>query len=264
MDAEGASGAGRLRAEHLAKAYKGRRVVDDVTLDVEPGEIVGLLGPNGAGKTTTFNMIVGLTRADAGTVTLGDIELTRLAMFQRARIGLGYLPQEASVFRRMTVRDNLMAIAETLPVCATDQRARVTKLLADMGLAHLAEQRAYALSGGERRRVEISRALVLQPRYLLLDEPFSGVDPKSVSSLQEIIRALCERGLGILITDHSVRETLDVVDRAYLIHDGAVVVSGSSRELVEHPVAKQVYLGDRFRYDAGAHLAAGGAETRAD
>ena len=250
MSPKHARGSGRLGAEALVKAYNGRRVVDQVSIHVASGEVVGLLGPNGAGKTTTFNMVVGLTRPDEGRVYLDDDELTTLPMYRRARRGLGYLPQEASVFRKMTVWDNLMAIAETLPMPAADQRARAEGLMEDMGIAHLAQQRAYSLSGGERRRVEISRALVLQPRFLLLDEPFSGVDPKSVFGLQQILLTLKSRRLGILITDHSVREMLDVVDRAYLIHQGKVVVSGSSQELVDHPVARQVYLGEQFRYDA--------------
>lgn len=237
-----------LYAEHLVKAFKSRRVVDDLSIAVAAGEIVGLLGPNGAGKTTTFNMMVGLTRPDAGGVFLDGDPLTTLPMYQRARRGLGYLPQEASVFRRMTVWENLQAVAETLPLPRAEQDARIGRLLRYMGLERLADQRAFALSGGERRRVEISRALVLRPRFLLLDEPFSGVDPKAVSGLQEILNSLRGRGLGILITDHSVRETLDVVDRAYLIHEGRVVVAGTSRELVDNPVAKQVYLGERFRY----------------
>ncbi len=255
MASDGAALTGTLSAEHLVKAYKGRRVVNDVDIAVAAGEIVGLLGPNGAGKTTTFNMVVGLTRPDAGRVLLDNEELTRLPMYQRARCGVGYLPQEASIFRRMTVRENLQAVAEMLPIPVAEQRDRVTRMLESMGIDGLADQRAYALSGGERRRVEIGRALVLEPRFLLLDEPFSGVDPKAVFGLQTLVKDLRTRGLGILITDHSVRETLDVVDRAYLIHEGRVVVSGSSRELVDHPVAKQVYLGEEFRYVPDADVA---------
>ena len=242
----------RLQAEHLVKAFKGRCVVNDVSIAVEGGEIVGLLGPNGAGKTTTFNMVVGLTRPDAGQVMLNDQDLTTLPMYQRARRGVGYLPQEASVFRRMTVWENLAAVAEMLPQTPAEQRKRVDRLLNKMGIAHLADQRAYALSGGERRRVEISRALVLQPHFLLLDEPFSGVDPKSVYGLQQLIQELRGGGLGILITDHSVREMLDVVDRAYLIHEGKMIVAGSSQDLVDHPLAKKVYLGEHFRYEPAA------------
>ncbi|TVR52556.1 MAG: LPS export ABC transporter ATP-binding protein [Puniceicoccaceae bacterium] len=238
--------AGALAARDLVKVFGKRRVVDGVSLDVQAGEVVGLLGPNGAGKTTTFYMIVGLVPATDGRVLLDGEEITRLRMHRRARLGVGYLPQEASVFRKLTVEQNLLAIAETLNLDRTARRELVARHLEELGLTHLAKQMAYTLSGGERRRVEISRALVTSPRFLLLDEPFSGVDPISVAEVQKIVLSLKERGIGILITDHNVRETLRIVDRAYLIHQGKVLVSGDSRRLIEDPESRRIYLGENF------------------
>ncbi|MGZ6070304.1 MAG: LPS export ABC transporter ATP-binding protein [Myxococcaceae bacterium] len=238
----------RLLAEGLVKAYRRRRVVDGVRLDVAPGESVGLLGPNGAGKTTTFNMVVGLVPAEAGRVWLGDAELTGMPIHSRARAGLGYLPQEPSVFRRLTVRQNFLAVLElnrTLDRGAREARAQA--LLEEFGLTTVAESLGEQLSGGERRRVEIARSLIPAPRFMLFDEPFAGVDPINVGDLQRQIVRLKERGLGVLITDHNVQDTLRIVDRAYLIAQGQVIEEGTPRELAESVRARSVYLGERFR-----------------
>ncbi|MGH8019921.1 MAG: LPS export ABC transporter ATP-binding protein [Opitutaceae bacterium] len=235
-----------IQTRELAKTYSKRPVVKGVNLRVSAGEVVGLLGPNGAGKTTTFYMIVGLVPATAGEVLINDRPITRLRMHQRARMGLGYLPQEASIFRKLTVAENIHAIAETLPLERRERNTLVTRQLEELGLTHLAQQKAYTLSGGERRRLEIARALVTSPAFLLMDEPFSGVDPISVAEVQRIVLSLKARGIGILITDHNVRETLRIVDRAYLIHDGLVLSEGTSDFLISDPQSRKFYLGENF------------------
>jgi lipopolysaccharide export system ATP-binding protein len=236
-----------LRAEHLIKRYGKRRVVDDVSLEVHPGEVVGLLGPNGAGKTTTFYMIVGLIRHSRGKIFLDGDDITHKPMYKRARRGIGYLSQEPSVFRKLTVEDNIMAILETLPIGRAERKERLELLLDELGLKRVRKNKAFALSGGERRRLEITRALVSQPRYMLLDEPFAGVDPIAVDDLQAIVAALRDRGLGILITDHNVRETLAITDRAYLLYDGRILQSGDAQALINDPEARRLYLGEDFR-----------------
>ena len=236
-----------LRAEHLVKRYGRRRVVDDVSLEVHPGEVVGLLGPNGAGKTTTFYMIVGLIKHSRGTIYLDAEEITHKAMYKRARMGIGYLSQEPSVFRKLTVEDNIRAILETCPLSRMERKERLELLLDELGLRRVRKNKAYSLSGGERRRLEITRALVTQPRYMLLDEPFAGVDPIAVDDLQSIVASLRDRGLGILITDHNVRETLQITDRAYLLYDGRILKSGDAEELIADPEARRLYLGEDFR-----------------
>jgi lipopolysaccharide export system ATP-binding protein len=237
-----------LTTTGLVKYFRQRKVVDEVSIEVRSGEIVGLLGPNGAGKTTTFNMVIGLISPDGGDVLLNGERITQLPMYKRARRGIAYLPQDSSVFRKLSVEDNLLAIIEHSGCPPRKRRDWARKLMEEFGIAHLAEQPAYTLSGGERRRLEICRSLINSPYFIMLDEPFSGVDPISVFSLQELIRKLKDRGLGILLTDHSVRETLEVVDRAYLIYEGRVEVSGSSHELVTNPRARQVYLGEQFSF----------------
>ncbi len=241
-----ASGESLLKTDALAKAYKGRRVVDGVSIHVNPGEIVGLLGPNGAGKTTSFNMVVGVVRPDEGEVYFEEKPVSNLAMHERARLGMGYLTQEPSVFRKLTVAQNIQAILETCKVSAKERKTRLLALLDELDLARLSENKAYTLSGGEKRRLEITRALVTQPKLLLLDEPFSGIDPIAVYEVQKIVRRLKDRGLGILITDHNVRETLKLVDRAYLIHQGKVLCHGPAEFLVEDPQARDIYLGPEF------------------
>jgi lipopolysaccharide export system ATP-binding protein len=236
-----------LRGEGLCKSYGKRSVLRDVTVEVAGGEVVGLLGPNGAGKTTTFSIIVGIIRPDQGKVTFDGEELTNLPMYQRARKGVTYLPQEPSVFRKLTVEENLLAILETLPLTAPERQERKAQLLTDLGISHLATHRADSLSGGERRRVEISRALVMSPAFMLLDEPFAGIDPLSVVDIQDIILQLRARGIGVLVTDHNVRETLSICDRAYILSDGSVFEEGTPRELTSSARARQVYLGERFR-----------------
>jgi lipopolysaccharide export system ATP-binding protein len=236
----------KIETRGLIKEYGKRRVVNKVDVHVNAGEIVGLLGPNGAGKTTTFYMVVGLVPATEGKVFLNDDDLTDLPMYRRARFGIGYLPQEASVFRKMTVEQNIRAIAETMPYDKAKREACIEQHLEELGLTHLAEQKAYTLSGGERRRLEISRALVTNPKFLLMDEPFSGVDPISVNEVQKIIVQLKERGIGILITDHNVRETLAIVDRAYLLHEGSILAEGSSEFLINDPKSRELYLGENF------------------
>lgn len=236
-----------LRTENLVKRYRKRSVVNGVSLTVERGEIVGLLGPNGAGKTTTFNQIVGFIRPDSGDVFMDEITITHLPMYKRCRLGIGYLPQESSVFRKMTVSDNLMSILETMKLGKKERKKRLYKLLSDLGLEKVADQKAFTLSGGERRRVEIARSLVTEPAFLLLDEPFAGIDPIAVDDIQSIVRDLRTRGLGILITDHNVRETLEITDRAYIMYDGKILISGSAGELAEDPEARKIYLGERFK-----------------
>lgn len=235
-----------IRTEDLAKAYHGRRVVNGVNVNVRAGEIVGLLGPNGAGKTTSFYMIVGLVKPTDGHVYFQGKNVTEEPMYRRARMGMGYLSQEPSIFRRLTVEENVMAILETLPISPRERRQRMHSLLEDLKISYLAKQKAYTLSGGERRRLEITRALVTNPSLILLDEPFSGVDPLAVYDVQQIIIELKERGLGILITDHNVRETLAVVDRAYLIAEGKVLREGTSDFLINDEMSRQLYLGPRF------------------
>lgn len=236
-----------LAAVDLVKSFRGRKVVDSVSLSVCPGEIVGLLGPNGAGKTTTFHILVGLTRPDAGRVSLDGTDLTDFPMYLRARHGLGYLPQEPSIFRKLTVEENILAVLETLPLNHHERRERLEELLESMGLTSLRAHMAYTLSGGERRRVEIARALVLSPRFLLLDEPFSGIDPITVLDIQKIVQDLQKRGIGVLVTDHNVRETLRVTSRAYIIHNGRIFRSGTPEELSTDPEVRRIYLGESFR-----------------
>ncbi len=236
-----------LRGEGLCKSYGKRPVLRNVTVEVVGGEVVGLLGPNGAGKTTTFSIIVGIIRPDQGKVTFNDEALTNLPMYQRARKGVTYLPQEPSVFRKLTAEKNLLAILETLPLTATERQERKVQLLSDLGISHLATHRADSLSGGERRRVEICPALVRSPAFMLLDEPFAGIDPLSVIDIQDIILQLRERGIGVLVTDHNVRETLSICDRAYILSEGSVFEEGTPGELTTSVRARQVYLGERFR-----------------
>jgi lipopolysaccharide export system ATP-binding protein len=235
-----------LTVEKLAKAYKGRRVVNGVSFHVAPGEIVGLLGPNGAGKTTSFNMVVGLVKPDEGTVTFGERTINGLPMHRRARLGIGYLTQEPSVFRKLTVEQNLLAILETCEGNAEERAVRLKYLLDELDLSSLAKSYAYQLSGGEKRRLEITRALVTSPTLLLLDEPFAGIDPIAVYEVQKIVRRLKDRGLGMLITDHNVRETLKLIDRGYIIHKGEVLVEGSAEFLANDPRAREIYLGPEF------------------
>ena len=236
----------KLQAVELSKSYRGRKVVDDVELEIGQGEVVGLLGPNGAGKTTTFYIIVGLARPDSGRVLLNDEEITDLPMYLRARSGISYLPQEPSVFRQLTSEENLLAVLETLPLTPEQQRDRLEELLVQMGLETVRTSRAFTLSGGERRRLEIARSLTLQPSFILLDEPFSGIDPLTVKDLQEIIRDLAKSGIGVLITDHNVRETLSVTDRAYIIIEGRIFRTGSPEELGSDPEVRRLYLGESF------------------
>jgi lipopolysaccharide export system ATP-binding protein len=237
----------KLQAVELCKSYRGRKVVDDVELEIGQGEVVGLLGPNGAGKTTTFYIIVGLTRPDSGRVLLNGEEITDLPMYLRARSGISYLPQEPSVFRQLTSEQNLLAVLETLPLSPEQQRDRLEELLVQMGLETVRTSKAYMLSGGERRRLEIARSLTLEPSFILLDEPFSGIDPLTVKDLQEIIRGLAQTGIGVLITDHNVRETLTVTDRAYILKSGKIFRKGRPEDLSNDPEVRRVYLGDHFR-----------------
>jgi lipopolysaccharide export system ATP-binding protein len=237
----------KLATRDLAKRYGERKVVDGVSLELARGEIVGLLGPNGAGKTTTFHMITGFIRPEHGTITLDDHDITRMPVYKRARLGLGYLSQEPSIFRKLSVEDNVRAILEMLGVPKAEQAERVEELLAKFNVGHLKKQRGGTLSGGERRRVELARALASRPAYLLLDEPFTGIDPIVRAEIQDIVRKLRDEGLGILITDHNVRETLEITDRAYIMYDARVLLSGTSDDLVKDEKARQVYLGERFR-----------------
>jgi lipopolysaccharide export system ATP-binding protein len=237
-----------LIAEAVAKSFNGRRVVDKVNVEVRGGEVVGLLGPNGAGKTTTFHMMVGLVQPDEGKVLLNDQDLTDAPIYQRARAGISYLPQESSVFRRLTVQENLFAILQTLDLSAEEQQERCRGLMEMLGISHLADHKAFTLSGGERRRVEIARALVLSPYFVLLDEPFTGVDPIAVAEIQKIIRGLIASGIGILITDHNVRETLGICDRAYILNEGAILEEGTPEKIAASPKARKFYLGEGFRF----------------
>jgi lipopolysaccharide export system ATP-binding protein len=237
----------KLQAVELNKSYQGRKVVDDVELEIGQGEVVGLLGPNGAGKTTTFYILVGLARPDSGRVLLNGEEITDLPMYLRARSGISYLPQEPSVFRQLTSEENLLAVLETLPLTPEQQRDRLEELLAQMGLETVRTSKAYMLSGGERRRLEIARSLTLEPSFILLDEPFSGIDPLTVKDLQEIIRGLAKSGIGVLITDHNVRETLTVTDRAYILKSGKIFRKGRPEDLSNDSEVRRVYLGDHFR-----------------
>jgi lipopolysaccharide export system ATP-binding protein len=236
-----------LKATGLAKSYKSRQVVRDLSLELDSGEVVGLLGPNGAGKTTAFYMIVGLVPPDAGRIVLGDVDLTLLPIDRRAQLGLGYLPQEASVFRKLSVEDNIMAILETRAMERAAREQRLGQLLEELRIGHVRETLGLSLSGGERRRVEIARALAAEPRFMLLDEPFAGVDPLSVLDIQRIIRELTQRGIGVLITDHNVRETLGVCARAYIVNQGTVIASGTAEEVLANPQVREVYLGESFR-----------------
>jgi len=236
-----------LRTENLSKSFAHRKVVDRVSIQVKTGEVVGLLGPNGAGKTTNFYMVVGLYRPDEGSVLLGDEEITGLPMYRRARKGISYLAQEPSVFRKLTVEENIQAILETMHLSKTEQKERLDELLDDLKITHLRKNKAFSLSGGERRRVEISRALVTRPSFILLDEPFAGIDPIAVGEIQNIIEELRERNIGVLITDHNVRETLNICDRAYIIHKGQILESGDPETIANSQRAREIYLGDKFR-----------------
>jgi lipopolysaccharide export system ATP-binding protein len=238
-----------LRTKDLVKSYSGRTVVKGVSIEVASGEVIGLLGANGAGKTTTFSMVVGLTAPDSGRVMLDGTDVTDDPMYIRARKGIGYLPQEASVFRGLSVEQNIMAILETLDLNGSERRARLRELLAELSLTPLAKSPAYTLSGGERRRVEITRALVISPKFMLLDEPFAGIDPIAVTDIQKIIAHLRDRGIGVLITDHNVRETLKITDRAYIVHDGVIFKSGTPQSLADDEDVKRIYLGADFRLD---------------
>ncbi len=236
-----------LKVENLVKAYRGRKVVNDISLRVQSGEVVGLLGPNGAGKTTTFYMTVGIVKPDGGQVFLDQNNITQMPMYQRARKGVGYLPQEASIFRKLTVRENVMAIVETLPISKEKQNERASVLLEELGIEHLSNQKASVLSGGERRRLEITRCLVTDPSFILLDEPFAGIDPLAVIDIKKIIGHLKKRKIGILISDHNVRETLEVCDKAYILNNGLVIESGSPDHIAASEVARRIYLGDEFK-----------------
>ncbi|OGB88908.1 LPS export ABC transporter ATP-binding protein [candidate division WOR-1 bacterium RIFCSPHIGHO2_01_FULL_53_15] len=236
-----------IKTDRLVKRYGKKIAVNHVSIEVKQGEVVGLLGPNGAGKTTTFYMVTGLVKPNEGDVYLGDHEITRLPMHKRSHLGIGYLPQEASIFRKLTVEENILILWELMPeIPKKEYESRLVGLLAELGVTHLRKQKAYSLSGGEQRRVEIARALSTSPAFLLLDEPFTGIDPKTVGDLQGIIRHLKEKGIGVLITDHNVRETLAITDRAYIIHKGEILVAGNSKEIAESAEAKKFYLGDEF------------------
>lgn len=238
-----------LRGEKLVKFYGRRKVVDDVSLKVSTGEIVGLLGPNGAGKTTTFYMMTGMVKPNGGDIFLGDHRVTGMPMYRRARLGIGYLAQEPSIFRKLTVEDNLMAILELLPIRRHDRKERMEQLLEEFNLAHVRKNKGFQLSGGERRRVEIARALVTRPKFILLDEPFAGIDPIAVNDIQQIVRGLKERGIGVLITDHNVHETLAITDHSYLLYSGRMIKEGTAEFLANDPEARRIYLGDTFRLD---------------
>ncbi len=236
-----------LRTEGLKKTYHGKQVVSGVSLEVRSGEIVGLLGPNGAGKTTTFYMIVGIIKPDAGAVFIDDHDISQLPIHRRARLGIQYLPQEPSVFRKLTVAENILAILQTLNLDTATRQVKLSDLLKELKISHLADHKAYSLSGGERRRVEITRALVTSPRFILLDEPFAGIDPLAVNDIQAIIQNLKEKGLGILISDHNVRETLGVCDRAYILNEGLILEEGTPERIVNSDLAKKIYLGESFQ-----------------
>jgi lipopolysaccharide export system ATP-binding protein len=236
-----------LETNNIVKSYDGRRVVDKVNINIKRGEIVGLLGPNGAGKTTIFYMIVGVVSPDNGKIIFNQKNVTRFPIHSRCRLGMGYLSQEPSIFKKLTVEENIMAILETLRIGRRERKRRLKSLLEELNIAHLAKNKAYTLSGGERRRLEITRALVTNPSFILLDEPFSGIDPIVVAEAQEIIKELRDKGLGILLTDHNVRETLSITDRAYLIAEGKILIAGNAEDLINDPKARQIYLGEKFR-----------------
>ncbi|MCU0643221.1 MAG: LPS export ABC transporter ATP-binding protein [bacterium] len=238
-----------LKAEKLIKIYSKRTVVNDVSLHVEQGEIVGLLGPNGAGKTTSFYMITGMIRPNKGNIFLDNHDITNYPMYKRARMGIGYLSQESSIFRKLSVEENILAILETMPLSRQDRKDRLKELLDELNISHLAKNRAYTLSGGERRRVEITRALATRPKFILLDEPFAGIDPIAVEDIQNIVHGLVKKGIGVLITDHNVHETLSITDRAYLLYEGVVLKSGSSEFLANDPETRRLYLGEKFRLE---------------
>ncbi len=235
-----------LWTENLVKIYRGRKVVNNVSIEIAPGEVVGLLGPNGAGKTTSFYMIVGLIKPDSGKVFLEGYEITNFPMYKRARLGIGYLAQEPSIFQKLTVRENILAILEFMDLTKKQMQNRLEELLEDLNLTHVADSFGYSLSGGERRRVEVARALATRPKYILLDEPFAGVDPIAVGEIQQIVFELKKRGLGILITDHNVRDTLKITDRTYIMSEGKILISGTANEIAQSPLAKKVYLGEDF------------------
>ncbi len=235
-----------IEAKNLVKKFKDHTAVNRVSLRVEKGEIVGLLGPNGAGKTTSFYMIVGLDKPTSGEVYMSDVNITNMPIYERATLGIGYLPQESSIFRKLTVEENIMAILETTKLSKTEQKVKYEELLEEFHIGHVRNRRGAALSGGERRRVEIARCLALEPQFILLDEPFAGVDPLAVADIQEIIQYLRQRGMGILITDHNVRETLQIVDRAYILNQGEILLEGDSKTIAESPIAKKFYLGEKF------------------
>ena len=237
----------KISTENLVKRYRNRNVVDGISLEVEQGEVVGLLGPNGAGKTTTFYMVVGLVKPNSGCVRMDNQDITRLPMYKRARAGISYLPQEASVFRNLTVEENIHLVLQMMPMTNEQRKSRAEELLEDLGIKHKRHDLGRTLSGGERRRVEIARALATNPRFVLLDEPFAGVDPIAVIEIQRIVRFLKERGIGVLITDHNVRETLGICDRAYIINQGAVLASGHPEDIINNESVRRVYLGDHFR-----------------
>ena len=237
----------KIRAEKLVKEYDKRRVVDEVSIEVEQGTIVGLLGPNGAGKTTTFYMIVGLERPDSGKVFIDDKDITRMPMFKRAIAGIGYLPQEASIFRKLTVEENLLAILEAVEPSQEKRLAKMNDLITEFHIAHIRKSNGSALSGGERRRVEIARALATNPAFILLDEPFAGIDPIAVADIQVMVAHLSQRGIGVLITDHNVRETLSIVDKAYILNNGKILVEGTSDMVANDPIARKFYLGEKFK-----------------
>ncbi len=236
-----------MRTEKLVKSYHGKRVVNEISIAVNQGEVVGLLGPNGAGKTTTFSMIVGVIQPEEGDVYLNDQRITLFPMFKRARLGISYLPQEASIFRKLTVEENILAILEMLPLARKERNEKLKKLLKELKIEKLAKQRAYTLSGGELRRSEVARALVIDPAFILLDEPFTGIDPIVRQDIQNVVHQLKKRGIGVLITDHNVRETLEITDRAYIMYEGKILFDGSPEELTENEEARRVYLGEKFR-----------------
>ncbi|MFN0158377.1 MAG: LPS export ABC transporter ATP-binding protein [Bacteroidota bacterium] len=238
-----------LRSDNLVKRYKKRTVVKGATVDVKQGEVVGLLGPNGAGKTTTFYMIVGMITPNDGHVYLDDAEITRVAMYKRARMGIGYLPQEASIFRKMTVEENILAVLQVMKMSNAERKVKCEQLLNDFSITHIAKSKGYMLSGGERRRTEIARALATDPQFILLDEPFAGIDPIAVEEIMKIVIGLKERNIGVLVTDHNVHETLSITDRAYLLFEGQILMSGTSENLANDPEARKLYLGEKFKLD---------------
>ena len=244
---ENGSGTASIRTDELVKIYAKRRVVDGVSIEVNSGEIVGLLGPNGAGKTTTFYMIVGMIRPNEGRIYIEGRDVTRMPMYKRARTGIGYLPQDASVFRGLTVEENLLAILETLKIGKKERKQRLDELLNELDISHIRKSMGHQLSGGERRRVEITRALVIEPKFMLLDEPFAGIDPLAVADLQRIVQKLKDRGLGVLITDHNVRDTLSITDRAYVMYEGTIKRSGTADELAQDAEVREIYLGESFK-----------------